>query len=176
MRGRRPNGWSRIGNFHISCTRVRTKADWRPDGDIWTTILALFMSASRRETTSSVRCNNLPISELGKNLKLIDQWWTSGRAAERSGWSQAGTEASRYSGGSERKDTSFGWMMLVCLASGLYDASSGRMEQWRDGRPDGITRRPDGWQGVWNLLSFSQCRVFWKYSDKWNLCLQHLYT
>jgi len=30
-----------------------------------------------------------------------------------------------------------GPMMLVCLASG-------RMEQWTDGRPDGITRRPDG--------------------------------
>jgi len=30
------------------------------------------MSASGRETTSSGRCINLPISELGKNLKLID--------------------------------------------------------------------------------------------------------
>jgi len=30
------------------------------------------MSASGRETTSSGWCINLPISELGKNLKLID--------------------------------------------------------------------------------------------------------
>jgi len=57
---------------------------------------------------------------------------------------QAGTEASRYSGGSGRKDTSSGQMMLVCLSSGRYDTSSERMEQWTDGRPDGITRRPDG--------------------------------
>jgi hypothetical protein len=56
---------------------------------------------------------------------------------------QAETEASRYSGGSGRKDTSIGRMMLVCLASGRDDTSSGRMEQLTDGRPDGITRRPD---------------------------------
>jgi hypothetical protein len=56
---------------------------------------------------------------------------------------EVGTEASRYSGGSGRKDTSSGQMMLVCLASGRYDTLSGQMEQWTDGRPDGITRRPD---------------------------------
>jgi hypothetical protein len=89
-----------------------------------------------------------PCSELGKNLKLIDHWWMFGRAAETSRWMQAGTEASWYSGGSRPKDTSFGWMMLVCLASGRYDTSSGRMEQWTDGCPDRITRRPDGWQGI----------------------------
>jgi len=41
-----------------------------------------------------------------------------------SGRIQAGTEASRYSEGSGRKNTSSGQMILVC--------------------PDGITRRPDG--------------------------------
>jgi hypothetical protein len=40
---------------------------------------------------------------------------------------QAGTEASRYSGGSERKDTSSRRMMLVYLASGRDDTSSGRL-------------------------------------------------
>jgi len=57
---------------------------------------------------------------------------------------QAGTKASRYSGGSGRKDTSSGWMMLVCLASGRDDTSSGQIEQLKDERPDGIIRRPDG--------------------------------
>jgi hypothetical protein len=85
------------------------------------------MSASGRETTSSGRCINLPISELGKNLKLVDHYWASGRAADRSGRMQAGTEASRYSVGYGRDDT-----------------SSGRMEQRTDGRPEGITRHPDG--------------------------------
>jgi hypothetical protein len=33
-------------------------------------------------------------------------------------------------------NTSSGWMMLVCLASGRDDTSSERMEQWTDGRPD----------------------------------------
>jgi hypothetical protein len=46
---------------------------------------------------------------------------------------QAGTESSRYSMGSGR-------MMLVCLASGRDDTSSGRMEQWTDGRLDGMAR------------------------------------
>jgi hypothetical protein len=58
----------------------------------------------------------------------------------------------------------------------VMNMSFGRMEQWTDGRPDGMTHRPDGWQGIWNLLSSSQCRVFWKCSVKWNPCLQHLYT
>jgi hypothetical protein len=88
-----------------------------------------------------------PYSELGKNLKLIDHWWVSGRAAETSGQMQAGTKASRYSVGSRRKDMSSRRMMLVCLASG-------RMEQWTDGRPDGMTRRPDGWQGTWISSNF----------------------
>jgi hypothetical protein len=61
MRGRRPNDWSRIGNFLNRWARVRTNADWRPDGGIWIAILALFMNASGRETTSSGRCINLPL-------------------------------------------------------------------------------------------------------------------
>jgi hypothetical protein len=48
-------------------------------------------------------------------MKLIDQWTSSRRAAETSGWMQAGTEASRYSGGSGRKSTSSGRMMLGLL-------------------------------------------------------------
>jgi hypothetical protein len=44
-----------------------------------------------------------------------------------SGQMQAGTEASRYSEGSGRKNTSSEQMMLVCLASGRDDTSSGRV-------------------------------------------------
>jgi hypothetical protein len=36
--------------------------------------------------------------------------------------------------------TSSGRMMLVCLAYGRDDTSSGRIEQWTDGRPDGMAR------------------------------------
>jgi hypothetical protein len=78
-------------------------------------------------------------SELGKNLKLIDHWWTSGRDAEMSGRMQAGTKASRYSGGSGRKDTSSGRMMLVCLASGRDEHvvwTEGIVDRWTSGRDD----------------------------------------
>jgi hypothetical protein len=51
-----------------------------------------------------------PYSELGKNLKLVDHCWASERVAETSGWMLARTEASRYSGGSGQKNTSFGRM------------------------------------------------------------------
>jgi len=51
----RPDGWSSTRNFHICWPRVRTMADWRPDGWIWIAILALWSSASGRESTSSGR-------------------------------------------------------------------------------------------------------------------------
>jgi hypothetical protein len=73
-----------------------------------------------------------PYSELGKNLKLIDHCWPSGRAAERSTRMKAGTEASRYSKGSGR-------MMLVCLASGRDEhvvQTDGTVDRWTSGRDD----------------------------------------
>jgi hypothetical protein len=147
MIGRRPEGWSRIGNFLIWWARVRTNSDWRSDGDIWIAILALFMSASRWETTSSGRCTNRPISELGKNLKLIDHWWASRRAAEMSRRMQVGTEASRYNGGSGRKDTSFERMMLVCVASGRDEhvvQTDGTVDRWTSGRDNTSSGRLTG--------------------------------
>jgi len=42
--------------------------------------------------------------------------------------------------GLDGMNTSSRRMMLVCLASGLDDTSSKRMEQWTDGRPDGMAR------------------------------------
>jgi hypothetical protein len=40
--------------------------------------------------------------------------------------------------GPDGMNTSSGRMMLVCLASGRDDTSFGQMEQWTDGRPDGM--------------------------------------
>jgi hypothetical protein len=79
-----------------------------------------------------------PYSELGKNLKLIDHWWTSGRAAEMFGRMQAGKEASRHSVGSGLKDMSSGRMILVCLASGQDENVV-----WTDGIVDRWTSRWD---------------------------------
>jgi hypothetical protein len=42
--------------------------------------------------------------------------------------------------GPDGMNTSSGRMMLVCLASGRDDTSSGRMKQLTDGRPDGMAR------------------------------------
>jgi len=42
--------------------------------------------------------------------------------------------------GPDGMNTSSGRMMLVCLASGRDDTSSGRMDQWTDRRPDEMAR------------------------------------
>jgi hypothetical protein len=42
--------------------------------------------------------------------------------------------------GPDGMNTSSGRMMLVCLASGRDDTSSGRMEQWTDWCLDGMAR------------------------------------
>jgi hypothetical protein len=42
--------------------------------------------------------------------------------------------------GPDGMNTSSGRMMLVCLESGRDETSSRRMEQWTDGRPDGMAR------------------------------------
>jgi hypothetical protein len=105
------------------------QVDWRPDGCIWIVILAYVWAHPDWNPRRPDGCINLPLFELWKeNLKLIDHWSSSGRAAEKSGRMEARTEASRCSEGSGRKSTSSGWMML-----GL------------SGRPDGMARRPDGW-------------------------------
>jgi hypothetical protein len=103
-------------------------ADWSLDGWIWIVILALWMSASGRESTSSELLQQSSLIWTWKENLKLDHWESSGRAAESSEWMQAGTEASRYRWVSGRKSTSSEQMML-----------------WSVGRPDGMARRPDGW-------------------------------
>jgi hypothetical protein len=53
---------------------------------------------------------------------------------------------------------------LVWWASGRYDTSSGRLELWTARRPDGMTRRPGGWQGTkfFNLQTMQNLlKHFW---------------
>jgi hypothetical protein len=139
MIGSRPDGWSRIGNFLLWCTRVRTTGVRRSDGHIWIMILALRRRASGRDTTSSGRLTDLPF--LG-TWKEIRSWSSTGRRPDMllkgpdrcklaqklldTVWSPDGM------------NTSSGRMMMVCLASRRDDTSSGRMEQWTDGRPNGM--------------------------------------
>jgi hypothetical protein len=52
--------------------------------------------------------------------------------------------------GPDGMNTSSGRMMLVCLESGRDDTSSGRMEQWTNGRPNGMARSSERLTGNLN--------------------------
>jgi hypothetical protein len=79
-----------------------------------------------------------PYFELGKNLKLIDHWEASGRAADTSGRIQAGTVASRYSRGPDGKCTLFRRMIL-----GLTGVHKVRHVVQTNGIWTGWLNRPD---------------------------------
>jgi hypothetical protein len=132
--GSRPDGWSRISNFLLWCTYVRTTAVRRPDGHFWIAILALRRRASGRDITSSRRLIDLPF--LG-TWKEIRNWSSTGRRPDvmlkRPDRCKLAQKLLDTVWGPDGINTSSGRMMLVCLASG-------RMEQWTDGRPDGMAR------------------------------------
>jgi hypothetical protein len=138
MIGSRPYGWSRIGNFLLWCTRVRTTAIRRPDDHIWIVILALRRRASGRL---------IDLSFLG-TWKEIRDWSTTRRRPDvllkfLDGYKLAQKLLDTV-WGPDGMNTSSGRMMLVCLASGRDDTSSGRMEQWTDWCLDGMARS-SGW-------------------------------
>jgi hypothetical protein len=141
MIGSRPDGWSRIGNFLLWCTRVRTIAVRRPDGHIWIAILALRRRASGQDTTSFERLIDLPF--LG-TWKEIRNWSSTGKRSDVLLKHPDGCKLAQklldIVWGPAGMKTSSGRMMLVCLASRGDDMSSGRMEQWTDGRPDWMAR------------------------------------
>jgi hypothetical protein len=141
MIGSRLDGWSRIGNFLLWCTRVQTTSVRRPDGHIWIAILALRRLASRRDTTSSRQLTDLPF--LG-TWKEIRSWSSTGRRSDvllkRLDGCKLAQKLLDTVWGPDGMNTSFGRMMLVCLASERDDTSSGRMEQWTDGHPDGMAQ------------------------------------
>jgi hypothetical protein len=122
------------------------------DGDIWIAILALCMSASGRESTSSGR---LKQSSLKLNLERIWSWSITERRPDgllkRPDGCNAGTIASWYSKGPDGKCTSSGWVMLG-LSSVQTD---GTVDRWHD--------RSDGWQGTGDYLSCRQnlLKLYW---------------
>jgi hypothetical protein len=142
----------------------------RPDGHIWIAILALRRRASGRDTTSSGRLTDLPF--LG-TWKEIRSWSNTGRhpdmLLQRPDGCKLAQKLHDTVWGPDEMNTSFGRMMLVCLASERDDTSSGWMEQWTDGRSDGMARS-SGW--LTGNLNSSDLQTL----KKWNPCLQHLYT
>jgi hypothetical protein len=153
MIGSRPDGWSRIGNFLLWCTRVRTTTVRRPDGHIWIAILALRRRASERDTTSSGRLTDLPC--LG-TWKEIRNWSSTGKRLDMLLKCPDGCKLAQKLldtvWGLDGMNTSSEQMMLVGLASGQDDTSSGRMEQWTDGRPNGMARSSGRLTGNWNFF------------------------
>jgi hypothetical protein len=116
-----PDGWSRIGSYHIRCTSVRTTTVRCPDGSFWTTILALWRYASGRLI-------NLPFLELGKNKWTVRELIGIRMCFWNVRTDQAGTEASRYDVGVQTEEARRPdrWCLSVCC-------------------PNGMTRRLDGW-------------------------------
>jgi hypothetical protein len=150
MKGSCPDDWSRIGNFHISCTRVRTKADWRSDSNIWIAILALWRRTSGQDTTSSRRLIDLSFIETWKESE-------TGRVSRGDRTDGSWIEPSRHSGGSGRKCTSSGRMMLgmtgvrtVWHVVRMY----GTVVRWASGWDGSIVRTAD------REPKSSQCKVF----------------
>jgi len=138
MIGRRPDGWSSIRNFFIRCTRVRTMLT-----DVRTVVFELWFlpyvwvrpDGNPRRPDGWI---NLPLIELGKK---IGSWSITGR---RSDWCKLAQKLlDTVKGLDENPRRPDGWC-LVCLVSGWYGTSSGRMEQWTNERPDGMARS-SGW-------------------------------
>jgi hypothetical protein len=53
---------------------------------------------------------------------------------------------------------------LVCRASRRYGTLSKRLELWADERPDGMARRPDGWQGT-EISNLQTVQNIWNTSE-----------
>jgi hypothetical protein len=188
----RSNGWSRIGNFLLWCTRVWTTAVRRSDGHIWIVILALRRRASGRDTTSSERLIDLPFLGTWKEIRN----WSS--AEMRPNMLLKCPDGCKLAQklldtvwGPEGMNTSSGRMMLVCLVSEQDDTSSGRMEQWTDGRPNGMARSSGRLTGnlnssdlqtlnsgihvysIYTLKWFCPNTEWGQNTNNWELCFHH---
>jgi len=140
---RQASGQSKLNTqFPYLLNECPDQADCRPDGSIWIAILALCMSASGRESTSS---GWLHQSSLISTWKEIWSWSSTGRRLDGCKLAQKLLDTVKSPNGNSRRPD--GWC-LICLMSGRYGTSSGRIEQWTDERPDGMTCSSDGWQGI----------------------------
>jgi hypothetical protein len=124
-----PDCWSRIGNFLLWCTSVRTTAVRRLEGHFWIAILALRRRTSGRDTTSSGRLIDLPFLRTWKEIR---NWSSTGRCLDILLKRPDGCKLAQ-----KLLDTVWGPDGMN-TSSGRDDTSSGRMKQRTDGRLDGI--------------------------------------
>jgi hypothetical protein len=142
-------------------------ADRRPDGCIWIAILALRRSASGRLHQSSLIWTLERKSEADRSLEVIRTgcWDVRSDAS----WNRSFSMQWRVRTEIHVVRMYDPWSVWV---SRRYGTSSGRMEQWTDERPDGMTCRPDGWQGTDFSDLLNLLKHFWIAES---LVKQHLY-
>jgi len=154
IRGRRPDGWSRIVSYHIRCTSVRTTAVRCPYGSFWTAILALWRYASGRYTTSSGQLIDLPF--LGTWKESVNRSRTNRRPD---------VPLKRPDGASWHRNYSIQWSVRT------EEARRPDGWCWTVWRPDGMTHSPNGWSsrqmGVrtgWHIVGTAD-RELWNSSE-----------
>jgi hypothetical protein len=134
------------------------------------------MRSFGRESTSSERLDQSSLIWTWKeNLKLIDQWTSSGQAAETSWRIQAGIEASRYSGGSEQKSTLSGWMMLglsVIRTEWHVVRTDDSLDRWASGRDGMSSEWLAGNRNLWLVKTVqNHLKHFWIVETLWKASL-----
>jgi hypothetical protein len=161
MKGWRPDGWSRIRNFHIRCTRVWTMADWSSDCWISIAILDLRRSTSGRESTSSGRLYQYSHKWTWKESEALSntERRSDGLLRRPDGCKLEQKLLDTVRGSDRSPRHSDGWW-LVCL--GFWTVwhivrTDGRVDRWASGRDDTSSGRLTGNQ---NLLTCKQCRIF----------------
>lgn len=168
--GRRLDGWSQIGSYHIRCTSIRTKAVRRSAGQFWTT----FLPYGDTRLDGKLPCPDgwliFPFLELGKYQGTVRELIGVRTCCWNVRTVASCTKPSRYSGEvlTERARHPDGWFWTVWC-------------------PNGMTRRPDGWSSrqkgvrtgwhiVWTADRELEFLLILTSLWKWNPCLQHLYT
>jgi hypothetical protein len=93
-------------------------------------------------------CSNLPLFELGKKIwSSITESRPDGLLTRPNGCKLEQKLLDTDECPDENPRRPEVWC-FVCRASGWYGTSSGRLELWKDERPDRMTCRPNGWQGT----------------------------
>jgi hypothetical protein len=166
MGGRRPDDWSRIGNFHISCTHVWTMLTvvWMVEFEL--RFLPYILARPDGKPHRPDSCINLPLlwtwkeSEADRSLIGVRTGCWDFRTD--ASWNRSFSIQYRVRTENHVIRTDDAWSV------GCLDGMARCLDGWnseQNGRPDGMTRRPDGWQGTEFLLTFKQRRVFWECSE-----------
>jgi len=129
-----PDGWSDARNFHICSSRVRAMKTGIRTSRFWMRYIPYGWARPDENPHRPDDYSDLPISvflernpEAGRTLSVVRMCCWNVRT--NASWS-----SSKLLDTEEDSDRNF--------------SSSRQIMLWTVGRPDGISRRPDGWQGM----------------------------